>query len=167
MAAGQASVATERGAIRPGAFIDGCRPAHRLLRSQEIRLASKRLGGDINFGLPRNGISTMAQKYSPLQINRELATNLHDIHTRSIRDEEARQKLGKLLQNALKLEFATIPTYLSAAFSLKRSRTRKSGNWIMRAAIEEMLHMTVVANLMNAIGIAPDIVKAVPQYPMI
>ena len=106
----------------------------------------------------------MAEKYSPLKVNQELAASLRAIQRVTVRGEEARQTLGKLLQCALQLEFATIPTYLSAAFSLKPTN-KKIRELIVRAAIEEMLHMTVVANLMNAIGIAPNIVAAVPQYP--
>jgi Ferritin-like len=106
----------------------------------------------------------MAQKYSPLKINQELAASLRAIQRATVRDEAARVTLGKLLQCALQLEFATIPTYLSAAFSLKPTNI-KIYDLIFRAAIEEMLHMTAVANLMNAIGIAPDIAAAVPEYP--
>jgi hypothetical protein len=105
----------------------------------------------------------MALDYQPLTINRDLAVNLRGIQTRSVRDEAARQTLGVLLQSALQLEFATIPPYLSAAFSL--TQNRNIYQLILRAAVEEMLHMTAVANLMNAIGIAPNIVAAVPKYP--
>ncbi len=105
----------------------------------------------------------MAPNYSPLTINRNLEARLRAIQTTEIRDEDARQALGVLLQSALQLEFATIPTYLSAAFSL--TANSKIYQLILRAAIEEMLHMTAVANLMNAIGIAPNIVAAVPEYP--
>ena len=106
----------------------------------------------------------MAPNYSPLTINRTLGVNLRAIQTTEIQGEDARQTLGELLQSALQLEFATIPTYLSAAFSLATSN-EKISDLILRAAIEEMLHMTAVANLMNAIGTAPDIVAAVPAYP--
>jgi rubrerythrin len=105
----------------------------------------------------------MASDYSPLTINRTLGVNLRAIQTTEIRGEDARQTLGELLQSALQLEFATIPTYLSAAFSL--TSNGKISDLILRAAIEEMLHMTAVANLMNAIGTAPDIVAAVPDFP--
>jgi len=105
----------------------------------------------------------MATNYSPLTINRNLEVSLRAIQTTEIRDEDARRALGVLLQSALELEFATIPTYLSAAFSL--TSNGKIYQLILRAAIEEMLHMTAVANLMNAIGIAPNIVAAVPEFP--
>jgi rubrerythrin len=106
----------------------------------------------------------MVINYSPLTINRDLEASLRGIQTTAIRDEDARQALGVLLQSALQLEFATIPTYLSAVFSLTRANTKIS-ELILRAAIEEMLHLTAVANLMNAIGVVPDIVAAVRDYP--
>src|SRR6516164_2023075 len=105
----------------------------------------------------------MARAYSPLIVNRDLATSLRRIQTAAIKDEDARQVLGALLQSALQLEFATIPPYLSAAFSLIENT--KIYELIKRIAVEEMLHMTAVANLMNAIGIAPNVTAAVPDYP--
>jgi hypothetical protein len=106
----------------------------------------------------------MAPRHAPLTVNRGLAVNLRDIRTSAIQDEEARQALGVLLQSALQLEFSTIPPYLSAAFSL--TSNEKIYQLILRAAVEEMLHMTVVANLMNAIGISPNIAAAAPEYPL-
>lgn len=106
----------------------------------------------------------MAQKYPPLLVNPDLISNLRAIQRATVRGEDARQNLGKLLQSVLQLECATIPPYLSAAFSLTLGN-EKIIELIVRVAKEEMLHMTVVANLMNAIGIAPNIVGAVPDYP--
>jgi rubrerythrin len=105
----------------------------------------------------------MAPIYAPLTVNRNLALQLRNIQTAVLQGDDARQTLGKLLQAALQLEFATIPTYLSAAFSLTANPEIR--DLILRVAREEMLHLTAVANLMNAIGIAPDIVTAVPEYP--
>jgi rubrerythrin len=107
--------------------------------------------------------SIMAPKYAPLTISRALDASLRDIQTATVQNEDARQTLGALLQSALQLEFATIPTYLSAAFSLNGNS--EIYELILRAAIEEMLHFTAVANLMNAIGVAPNIVAAVPTFP--
>src|SRR5580704_1021715 len=106
----------------------------------------------------------MAPNYAPLTVNRNLTQQLRNIQTAALQGDDARQTLGKLLQAALQLEFATIPTYLSAAFSLTTANVKIS-QLILRIAREEMLHLTAVANLMNAIGIAPNIVAAVPQYP--
>lgn len=109
----------------------------------------------------------MATEYKPLVVNHRLLATLRGIQTASIQNavetKAARERLGELLQSALQLEFATIPTYLSAAFSLNGNS--EIYELILRAAIEEMLHFTAVANLMNAIGVAPDVVAAVPKYP--
>ena len=106
----------------------------------------------------------MEQKFSPLQIHPELASDLRAVLRKQVQGEYARQMLGKLLQSALQLEFATIPPYLSAAFSIKKDN-EEINQLIIRVAKEEMLHMTVVANLMNAIGVTPNIAGAVPDYP--
>jgi hypothetical protein len=104
--------------------------------------------------------------YPPLIINQRLASDLRSINVAETRDEDARQKLGKLLQSAICLEFATIPTYLSAALSLG-SDNQPIADLIRRVAREEMLHLTTIANLMNAIGVPPDIIAAVPKYPYV
>lgn len=105
----------------------------------------------------------MALAHTPLVVNRSLSESLSNIQRSVVRDEPARLALGALLQSALELEFATVPTYLSAAFSLTGNRAIQG--LILRTAQEEMLHMTAVANVMNAIGIAPDILAAVPAFP--
>ncbi|MEP1741718.1 MAG: ferritin-like protein [Kangiellaceae bacterium] len=106
----------------------------------------------------------MKKKHSPLCVHPKLAQDLQSLSTKMVHGEDARTVLGKLLQSALHLEFATVPPYLSAAYSL-RSDNDEIVLLIARIAKEEMLHMTVVANLMNAIGISPDIPSAVPEYP--
>ncbi|MES0110150.1 ferritin-like protein [Mesorhizobium sp. M0013] len=105
----------------------------------------------------------MASLHRPLTVNPRLAESLRNIQTSVVRDESARLALGSLLQSALELEFATVPTYLSAAFSL--TSNREVQGVVLRTAQEEMLHMTAVANIMNAIGIAPSILAAVPTFP--
>lgn len=107
----------------------------------------------------------MSAVHKPLIVSPELVQGLRSIATKSIQGDEARTKLGELLQAAVRLEFATIPPYLSAALSLKNGANEAVRSLIMRIAKEEMLHMTVVANLMNAIGVSPNIVAAVPSYP--
>ena len=106
----------------------------------------------------------MAQDLQPLKMRSDLVQALISIGRKEVEGEDARQLLGSLLQTALNLEFATIPPYLSAAFSLGETN-EEILHLIIRAAKEEMLHMTVVANLMNAIGISPDLVQAAPDYP--
>lgn len=70
------------------------------------------------------------------------------------------------LQTALELEHATIPPYLVAGYSLKATNA-KARSLILDVAREEMLHMMLVANLMNAIGMSPSFrhPSFVPVYP--
>ena len=76
-------------------------------------------------------------------------------------------QLRDYLQVALKLEHATIPPYLTAAYSAKVEANKPSIDIIRVVAKEEMLHLTLVANLLNAIGGKPDLIAPdfVPLYP--
>jgi Ferritin-like len=75
--------------------------------------------------------------------------------------------LREVLQTALELELATIPPYLVAAYSLNGAMNLKVARLIRDIAREEMLHMVLVGNLLNAIGGSPrlDDVSVVPTYP--
>jgi hypothetical protein len=75
--------------------------------------------------------------------------------------------LRAALQDALRLEFFTVPPYLVAHHTLSGKTAgaifaRKTIRGIVR---EEMLHMNLVCNILNAIGGTPDIKAAVPTYP--
>jgi rubrerythrin len=76
-------------------------------------------------------------------------------------------ELHWILQAAVELEHSTIPPYLSAAFSLKPSANDLARDVLISVANEEMLHMTIVSNLMNAVGGRPVIDKPgfIPLYP--
>jgi hypothetical protein len=71
------------------------------------------------------------------------------------------------LQNAVRLEHATIPPYLYAQFSLKPGANTKIAGLISSVVGEEMAHMALAANLLNAIGGAPaiDRPELLPKYP--
>jgi hypothetical protein len=75
-------------------------------------------------------------------------------------------KLLESLQTALQLEHSTIPPYLVAAYSLGPSN-RAIQKIILEVAKEEMLHMTLVCNLINALGGDPDLKSPqfLPTYP--
>lgn len=73
------------------------------------------------------------------------------------------------LLQALKLEHSTIPPYITALYSLKPGANPEAFHVIRVVAVEEMLHLTLVANVLNAVGgtlkgtlTDPDFV---PQYP--
>lgn len=81
-----------------------------------------------------------------------------------------REELAKYLQVAIQIEHATIPPYLTALCSIRADETRSnvaSSEVIRAVLVEEMLHMTLAANLLNAIGGAPNLVQPgfVPRYP--
>ena len=86
------------------------------------------------------------------------------------------KKLAELkdqLQIALVLEHSTIPPYLCALYSIKPGTNLMAANIIRSVVLEEMLHMIMVANLLNAIGGCPMIGeretgahgKFIPEYP--
>ncbi len=106
----------------------------------------------------------MTLQYSPLRINPDISAELRILERGEMSSADARESLGALLQSALELEFSTVPPYLSAAFSIG-NENEELYRLILRIAKEEMLHMTAVANLMNAVGIPPNIIRAIPDYP--
>jgi rubrerythrin len=75
--------------------------------------------------------------------------------------------LQNALQMALAIEHATIPAYLYALFSIKRERNQEVADIIRSVVMEEMLHMALVSNLLNAVGTTPQIgwPQTVPRYP--
>jgi hypothetical protein len=71
------------------------------------------------------------------------------------------------LQRAIELEHATIPLYLYALYSLDPNENPAITQIIQSVAVEEMLHMVLGANVLNAIGRSPTISKRefIPTYP--
>lgn len=75
------------------------------------------------------------------------------------------EDLARHLQWALSIELSTIPPYLCALYSVS-DLTSPACGLLRSVAIEEMLHLMQVANLMNAIGAKPSLApKFVPRYP--
>jgi pimeloyl-ACP methyl ester carboxylesterase len=66
-----------------------------------------------------------------------------------------RQELAAALQTALEIEHATIPPYLYALYSLKPEANREVAVILRSIVIEEMQHMALCCNLLNAIGASP------------
>ena len=71
--------------------------------------------------------------------------------------------LRRHLQTAVELELSTIPPYLCALYSLKDGSNQESAQVIRSVVMEEMLHMVLAANVLNAIGGQPKVL--VPSYP--
>ena len=71
------------------------------------------------------------------------------------------------LQQAIELEHATIPTYLYALYSIVPGKNDAIAEIIQSVVIEEMLHLVLVANVLNALGGSPVLDKPdfIPSYP--
>jgi ferritin-like protein len=88
------------------------------------------------------------------------------LRTALVQNLEDPDKLRTVLQTAMELEHATIPPYLFAAYSLTQANA-PIRRMILDVAREEMLHMTLVCNLLNAVGGTPRLKGPgfVPSYP--
>lgn len=77
------------------------------------------------------------------------------------------KELQYYLKVAMQLEHATIPPYLIALYSIKPTANLDATNIIRTVVVEEMLHLTLAVNLLNAIGGQPDLNYPgfVAQYP--
>jgi hypothetical protein len=75
--------------------------------------------------------------------------------------------LREHLQWAIELEHSTLPPYLCALYSIKPGTNPEAVGVITSVFIEEMLHMTLAANLLNAVGGAPKLDHAafIPRFP--
>ncbi len=81
-------------------------------------------------------------------------------------DECDREWLKQALQSAIELEFFTIPPYLTAFWSVKDHRDPVAIA-IREVLVEEMLHMSLVCNMLKSIGGTPRIFdpEIIPRYP--
>jgi hypothetical protein len=86
---------------------------------------------------------------------------------RGIRSANTAAALHDYLQKAVELEHSTIPPYLTAMFSFKRGHNTGIASRIRSIVVQEMLHMTIAANILIAIGGRPAINRRgfIPEYP--
>lgn len=90
-----------------------------------------------------------------------------------LRPEVARQSVDGLeglkrsLQSAIELEHATIPPYLYALYSIRPGTNQRLAEIIRSIALEEMLHLSLGCNLLNAIGGEPSLDRPdfIATYP--
>src|SRR5262245_66268722 len=75
--------------------------------------------------------------------------------------------LREHLQWAIELEHSTLPPYLCALYSIKPGTNAAAVSIMTSVFIEEMLHMTLAANVLNAVGGAPALDRPdfIPPYP--
>jgi hypothetical protein len=77
------------------------------------------------------------------------------------------EEVRAALQSAIELEHSTIPPYLYAMYSLDPAVNKPIIEILRSAVIEEMLHMALAANVLNAIGGTPSLRGAafIPRFP--
>jgi hypothetical protein len=77
------------------------------------------------------------------------------------------ESLRRHLQWAIELEHSTIPPYLCALYSIEPGRNTEATEVVSGVLIEEMLHMTLSANVLNAVGGRPrlDTPQMLTVYP--
>lgn len=92
---------------------------------------------------------------------------INPIHLENIKKAADLSALYPSLQIAIEVEHSTIPPYLTALYSLKPNTEQDTANILQSIVVEEMLHMTIAANILNALGGHPKInsAKFVPEYP--
>lgn len=92
---------------------------------------------------------------------------IHHQHMDEVIDATNVAQLLPVIQKVIELEHATIPPYLCGYFSIKQGSNKLAADIIRSVVVEEMLHLTIACNLMNALGGSPsiDAPSFVPQYP--
>jgi hypothetical protein len=80
---------------------------------------------------------------------------------------ETLEGLRQRLQWAIELEHATLPPYLCALYTLDPSRNPEAAQVVSSVFVEEMIHLALAANLLNAVGGQPrlDTPVMLPGYP--
>jgi hypothetical protein len=75
--------------------------------------------------------------------------------------------LRRHLQAAVELELLVIPPYLCALYSLHPGTNAEAALVVRSVVVEEMLHMILAANVLNAVGGRPTVADPdwVPRYP--
>jgi hypothetical protein len=81
------------------------------------------------------------------------------------------EDLRRFLVIAMQIEHATIPPYLTALYSIHPGTNSEAVEVIRSVAVEEMLHLTLAANVFNAVGgqmrgtlTAKDFIPTYPAY---
>lgn len=103
-------------------------------------------------------------KISDLPLKNKKASGIK----KGLTDIDYRPVLQDLLQTAILIEHSTIPPYLTALYSIKEGTNALASQIIRSVAVEEMLHLIMVCNVLNAINIQPSVNKPqnYPVYPM-
>jgi hypothetical protein len=80
------------------------------------------------------------------------------------RSQHNKKWLMDSLQTAIEVEFATIPPYLCAWWSIQ-DNNHVVWKLLREVVMEEMAHLGMACNMLNSLGGSPDLKKAVLSYP--
>jgi Ferritin-like len=77
------------------------------------------------------------------------------------------ERLRELLEAAVNLELATIPPYLCGLYSIHPGTNLEATMVVRSVVVEEMLHMILAGNVLNAVGGRPRVSGPdnAPHYP--
>ena len=85
------------------------------------------------------------------------------------KSENLKDLLHEFLQTALEIELATIPAYLYGVYTIKKESADngEAAKIIYSVFIQEMIHLTLVANIMNSVGLTPKLTgkSIITPYP--
>jgi hypothetical protein len=73
------------------------------------------------------------------------------------------QDARNMLQTAIGVEFGTLPPYLYALYSIRPGTNAEAVQRIKSVALQEMIHMCLACNMLNALGGSPTL--SPQQYP--
>src|SRR6266446_2821376 len=62
------------------------------------------------------------------------------------------QDAQTMLQTAIGVEFGTLPPYLYALFSIRAGTNAEAEHRIKSVVLQEMIHMCLACNMLNALG---------------
>jgi hypothetical protein len=71
-----------------------------------------------------------------------------------------------LLQTAIGLEFSTLPPYLYALYSIRPGSNAEAYRRIKSIAMQEMVHMCLACNILNALGTNPKLTATTYPGPL-
>ncbi|WP_017594191.1 ferritin-like domain-containing protein [Nocardiopsis potens] len=90
-----------------------------------------------------------------------------ELHAQGFKPPRTIEELRKYLQAAIEVEHLTIPVYMTGMYTIRPDTNRLAYYAIRSVVLEEMLHLTLAANLLNAVGGKPNVAhpEFVAEYP--
>lgn len=91
-----------------------------------------------------------------------------DVHQDGFAIPRTIEELRRYLQAAIEVEHLTIPVYMTGMYTIHPGANSEAYYAIRSVLVEEMLHMTLAANLLNAVGGKPKVAdpEFIGEYPV-